>query len=382
MSKKIHEARQILALVSDSTASLRQRWLQAHDFMLKQSGISNDQEAADHLVAMADDEIVGDRSEAELAEELLEVQENCQRIIDREIDRILSELNDDELALPVNAILETREHRDLLIPLLIESLREAASRTRAGHDVEGGLHFLALFLLSEFQVQEALPAVLEAISLPGEQVFDLFGDAVTESFPTILAGFCIESRATLLNIILDKSYNEYVRWSAALAYIYLVFHGRVTRQAAVEELRSPLRVFLDQADRSSILHIISTLAYLAPREATAEIDEAYDRNLMDVKYIDRKSLQEKMDDVDNWAIDESNRFSSLGIEDTVEELQRWASYSEEREEEREPEESPPVSFDTRTSNSTSIVNDRPYIGRNDPCYCGSGKKFKKCCGRN
>lgn len=21
------------------------------------------------------------------------------------------------------------------------------------------------------------------------------------------------------------------------------------------------------------------------------------------------------------------------------------------------------------------------IGRNDPCHCGSGKKFKKCCGR-
>ena len=21
------------------------------------------------------------------------------------------------------------------------------------------------------------------------------------------------------------------------------------------------------------------------------------------------------------------------------------------------------------------------IGRNDPCSCGSGKKFKKCCGR-
>ena len=22
------------------------------------------------------------------------------------------------------------------------------------------------------------------------------------------------------------------------------------------------------------------------------------------------------------------------------------------------------------------------VGRNDPCPCGSGKKFKKCCGRN
>jgi uncharacterized protein YecA (UPF0149 family) len=22
------------------------------------------------------------------------------------------------------------------------------------------------------------------------------------------------------------------------------------------------------------------------------------------------------------------------------------------------------------------------VGRNDPCPCGSGKKYKKCCGRN
>jgi hypothetical protein len=28
-----------------------------------------------------------------------------------------------------------------------------------------------------------------------------------------------------------------------------------------------------------------------------------------------------------------------------------------------------------------IVNVSPKIGRNDPCPCGSGKKYKKCCGR-
>jgi SEC-C motif domain protein len=27
-----------------------------------------------------------------------------------------------------------------------------------------------------------------------------------------------------------------------------------------------------------------------------------------------------------------------------------------------------------------IVRTTPKIGRNDPCSCGSGKKFKKCCG--
>ncbi|NLB54684.1 MAG: YecA family protein, partial [Lentisphaerae bacterium] len=28
----------------------------------------------------------------------------------------------------------------------------------------------------------------------------------------------------------------------------------------------------------------------------------------------------------------------------------------------------------------SISQDSPNGGRNDPCRCGSGKKYKKCCG--
>ncbi|MDR0578656.1 MAG: UPF0149 family protein [Candidatus Accumulibacter sp.] len=29
----------------------------------------------------------------------------------------------------------------------------------------------------------------------------------------------------------------------------------------------------------------------------------------------------------------------------------------------------------------TIRNDAPKVGRNDPCPCGSGRKFKQCCGR-
>ena len=32
--------------------------------------------------------------------------------------------------------------------------------------------------------------------------------------------------------------------------------------------------------------------------------------------------------------------------------------------------------------SQTIVNDGPKVGRNDPCPCGSGKKYKNCCGKN
>ncbi len=34
------------------------------------------------------------------------------------------------------------------------------------------------------------------------------------------------------------------------------------------------------------------------------------------------------------------------------------------------------------AHNTTIRRDSPKIGRNDPCPCGSGKKYKNCCGRN
>ena len=34
------------------------------------------------------------------------------------------------------------------------------------------------------------------------------------------------------------------------------------------------------------------------------------------------------------------------------------------------------------SGAKTVVRDQPTTGRNDPCPCGSGKKFKKCCGKD
>jgi preprotein translocase subunit SecA len=36
---------------------------------------------------------------------------------------------------------------------------------------------------------------------------------------------------------------------------------------------------------------------------------------------------------------------------------------------------------TEWKNSKTVVN-KNKVGRNDPCPCGSGKKYKQCCGKN
>ena len=33
------------------------------------------------------------------------------------------------------------------------------------------------------------------------------------------------------------------------------------------------------------------------------------------------------------------------------------------------------------ADNMTFVRDTPKVGRNDPCPCGSGKKYKKCCGK-
>ncbi|MEN8006896.1 MAG: YchJ family protein [Candidatus Krumholzibacteriota bacterium] len=35
----------------------------------------------------------------------------------------------------------------------------------------------------------------------------------------------------------------------------------------------------------------------------------------------------------------------------------------------------------RPGTKKPVVREEPKTGRNDPCLCGSGKKFKRCCGR-
>lgn len=52
---------------------------------------------------------------------------------------------------------------------------------------------------------------------------------------------------------------------------------------------------------------------------------------------------------------------------------RWV-YASEKSEVTSPEEPAPEPVKT-------FVRDKPKVGRNDPCSCGSGKKFKKCCGK-
>jgi hypothetical protein len=62
--------------------------------------------------------------------------------------------------------------------------------------------------------------------------------------------------------------------------------------------------------------------------------------------------------------------------DTVEELSEWYCFTEQYSEDQERWRR---QAEANHARSQRVENPFKGVGRNDPCPCGSGKKFKKCC---
>ncbi|MEX0679115.1 MAG: DUF1186 domain-containing protein [Pirellulales bacterium] len=308
------------------------------------------------------------------------------------LDRIMRDLDAATTELPEDAIREARKHRDEIIPRLIRAIHEAAARAASGETVEGNAHFFALFLLTEFRAKEGLPAIQEAISLPGELPFDLFGDALTETLPSVLAALACDTPEVLDTLIQNRSLNEYVRAAAADTFLYFVRDNRLTRDEAVAHLRRHLQDAIANVDADVAGSLVAILLDYSPAEALNDIREAFRLDLVDELMVDCDSVEQVISQGASELQKRLEYCRPTGIQDTIDELKSWSAFTDEHESEPFTKIDDDLELDNDAWEDdwtravarippTTIRNTQPRVGRNDPCPCGSGKKFKKCCGR-
>ncbi len=309
---------------------------------------------------------------------------------ERSIDEIIAELDQPYTGrLPEEAIRAAQRRTEEITPRLIDLIRAATATVRSGDDQPGNGHLFALYLLTEFRAQEALPAIVEAISLPGEGPFDLFGDVITEDLSRMLAALAADAPTMIDELIADRSLNEYVRSAAIQTYFYWVSDGRLSRDQAVERLREHLRSAIANQDEQVAGVLVAELTSYVPTEAREEIEEAFRRDLIDRWYIDEEEVQESLagGEPRYQKVVEARR--PTGIADTVAELSEWYAYQDNDPGIDDLPFSPQETFDDwrtgldsedRFEMHATIRNMEPKVGRNEPCPCGSGKKYKKCCG--
>ncbi|TWT67573.1 DUF1186 domain-containing protein [Allorhodopirellula solitaria] len=303
------------------------------------------------------------------------------------LEAIIDRLVDPDIKLPTEAIEAARENRDAITPLLIRLIEDATRNCRQGLNVEDNGHFYATYILAEFGATEAWPAVLAAISLPGEKPFGLFGDAITEDLGFILASLVGDRCDALDALIADPRINLYVRWQAVDTLLYQIRDGCMTRDSVVEKLTAHLQKAFQDGDEVAE-GIIIRLESLGAKSALPLIETAFNSGLVDPQMATLESVKRDIargDEAFQQTMNELHRPT-----DVIAYLSKWAAFQDH--EDRDQHSSESESFGPQDShidsagflseNETTIRSAGTKVGRNEKCPCGSGKKHKKCCGRN
>ncbi|HEX5219351.1 MAG TPA: DUF1186 domain-containing protein [Verrucomicrobiae bacterium] len=293
-----------------------------------------------------------------------------------------------------NALHAAIEQREAITPELIAAIDRATDAPddylRRQHD---NLHLFAIYLLAQFRETRALDAFLRFFSLPGDAALDLTGDMVTENGAAVIASVCGGDPAPLLRLIHDEAVNEFVRGQAIDALLVQHLWGERPREAVVADLRQLFHTLPRPGDPYLWAALVSVVCDFEARELLPEARLVLGEQLADESIIGPESLDElESPAVGHLPLPAGETHSKLFMErnapiDAIAECSAWLCFRD-KDAGFDPwgEDDAP---DLRLDDPGNVFDlpPEPYIappkiGRNEPCPCGSGKKYKKCCGRN
>jgi hypothetical protein len=246
------------------------------------------------------------------------------------------------------------------------------------------LPMFAIFLLAQFREKPAYPLLVKIVSAPGEIPFDLFGDTVTEGLSQIFTSVYDGNPAPLHGLVESEQVNEFVRSAALNTFLVLEHTGQMPRETVLEYLRSLFHGKLQQTPSYAWSSLICVVADLPAPELLEEVRQAYADGLVDDTVADLEGIERDMAAPKPWRRDRHHL-----ITDAIAEMEWWASFHPEdsRPKKLPKSEAPALPSPPADPDSDSeYVAPQPFvretkIGRNDPCPCGSGLKYKKCCGK-
>jgi hypothetical protein len=296
-----------------------------------------------------------------------------------DVEEILAELSKYRGYFPRKAVEEAIRQQTAITPRLLRALEDAATYAQLPGEPEPPfLPLYAIHLLAQFRERRAYPLIAKLCRVPGMVVEDLLGETIAEGLPRILATVFDGDMAPIRSIIENEAGNEWVRGAAVhalgilgrrgiveradvIAYFGELFHGRLERKST--------HVWNDLAVESADLHA----TILAD-----DLREAFDEGLIDPGFIRLADIEDALERGEGANEMRLGPRDEGPIDDAIAEMEWWACFHPE----------PRTAARRRTSASTTQtgsapavpVRCEPKIGRNAPCPCGSGKKYKKCCG--
>ncbi|MDA1315080.1 MAG: DUF1186 domain-containing protein [Acidobacteria bacterium] len=308
-------------------------------------------------------------------------------------EQIFAELEFLQQPFPRLAVKQAIKRAEEVTPELLRILEAAAAEPQVVADKPDYMaHEFAMLLLAQFRETRAYQPLLKIASLPDYLVNNLLGASRTENIGRCLASVSGGDVGGIRSLIENEEAEEFSRAAGLVALVTLVNVGEHPRHDAIDYFRSLFQGGLRREPSYVWAGLVNAAADLYPGELYNDILLAYKEGL-----VDRMSI----------SIDDVVAARTLGlapalaqlrsdphhhlITDVVKELEwwycfspefararsRWESGKGENDAEAEDDEPPdgPISFIP-----APVRHSAPKIGRNNPCPCGSGRKYKRCCG--
>lgn len=287
-----------------------------------------------------------------------------------EVKKAIEEITHLSDLFPKDAFQVITDNREEALPYLRKAIDDAISK---GKMLEGDnqLHFYALYLLGEFQDRESFPKIMELVTLKDDTAEYLLGDCITTELRDILYNTYDGNIELLKKSIRDRDIDEFVR------SVLLDVMGQLYLDGSLEE--NAWKDFLRQEvyDGREYDFVYNSIGYILCKchfvDMLPDIRYMFDNDLIDEMCMGK--YDSYVDAMFEYREDE-DRFCEKSF-CAAEALRHWAMFSES--EERMPEEKDFEKLIRMLEKEESKSVRKTKVGRNDPCPCGSGKKYKYCC---
>ncbi len=282
--------------------------------------------------------------------------------------------------LPRGAMRWVLDNWDEAAPGLLGVLERFVDGTDRSEEAANALFFI-LHLAGERRETRAF-APLCRLAKDAEAIEAVLADGVTTTLKGILLSTYDGDLDALKGVIEAAEADEYVRTGALEVLAYLAATGRVSREEAEAYLLRLYDTLRPQHESFVWYGWTSAVALLGLEAMSGVVRQAFARGLMDPMVTNydlfREDLGRTLADPERMAGFRHDRIAPLEV--AIGELSGWLAFSDAAKQDREQRALGRNGAGLATAaTSQPVINPFKGVGRNDPCPCGSGKKFKKCC---
>jgi hypothetical protein len=290
--------------------------------------------------------------------------------------KILHELTYAE-GLPAEALKAASAQRVEMVPLFVQEIENFLALDPGARAKSMPLFFI-FHLLGQWREKSAYRPLARLLRLPGREVDALFGDGITTTSHRVMAAVFDGDPEPLYDIILDPNAEEFIRAGMCEALAMVTVRGELDAAVAGRFLRDAFTEMRPQAECYVWVGWQSAIAMLGMSDLKILVKKAFERGFIDSHVLGfehfEQDLRRGIEHPGEPRLPDDRDRTLFG--DTVEELSGWYCFTEQY---REDQERWRRQAEADNARSQHLENPFKGVGRNDPCPCGSGKKFKKCC---